>query len=58
MATHDDTELRDYYARRATEERQRAVFCADDSAAIAHLQMAREYDRRVTAMKATPVPAM
>lgn len=40
-----DTE---YFARRAREERDRAIICEDNSAAIAHLKMADEYERRAT----------
>jgi hypothetical protein len=46
MAIRDESENRIYYAQRAREERQRAVICEDNSAALAHLRMAEEYDRR------------
>lgn len=39
----------DYLARRAREERQRAALCADSAAALVHLKMAEEYDRRLAA---------
>jgi len=38
-----DTE---YFERRAREERERAASCQDNSAAIAHLKMAEECERR------------
>jgi hypothetical protein len=46
MPVRDESENRIYYAQRAREERQRAVICEDNSAALAHLRMAEEYDRR------------
>jgi len=46
MAVRDERENRIYYAQRAREERQRAATCEDNSAALAHLRMAEEYDRR------------
>ena len=41
-----ESEDRNYYRQRASEERQRAIVCEDNSAALAHLKMAEEYDRR------------
>ena len=46
MPVRDESENLIYYAQRAREERQRAVTCEDNSAALAHLRMAEEYDRR------------
>jgi len=46
MPIRDESENRIYYTQRAREERQRAVICEDNSAALAHLRMAEEYDRR------------
>jgi hypothetical protein len=39
-------EDREYYLRRAREERVAAARCEDNGAAKAHLGMAEEYDRR------------
>lgn len=41
-----DTDDRDYFARRAHEERQMAATCEDNAAAMAHLKMADEYSKR------------
>ena len=46
MALEDQSENQTYFARRAREERERAAVCEDNSAALVHLQMAEEYDRR------------
>lgn len=46
MPIRDESENRINYERRAREERQRAVVCEDNSAALAHFRMAEEYDRR------------
>ncbi|MCP3732492.1 hypothetical protein M9978_18880 [Sphingomonas sp. MG17] len=35
-----------YFRRRAREERERAATCEDNPAALAHLRMADEYERR------------
>lgn len=37
---------RAYFHRRAWQERQKASTCEDNAAALAHLQMADEYERR------------
>ena len=37
-----------YFAQRAHEERARAIICEDNVAAIVHLKMAEEYERRAT----------
>ncbi len=37
-----------YFARRASQERERAIVCEDNVAAIVHLKMAEEYERRTT----------
>jgi hypothetical protein len=41
-----DHEQRSYYARRAEEERARAMEATDDSARHAHFELAAEYERR------------
>jgi hypothetical protein len=46
MTLKDEIENRAYFTRRAREERERAAICEDNSAALAHLQMAEEYDKR------------
>ena len=46
MPVRDESANRIYYEQRAREERQRAVVCEDNSAALAHLRMAEEYERR------------
>jgi len=46
MPVRDESANRIYYEQRAREEWQRAVVCEDNSAALAHLRMAEEYDRR------------
>lgn len=55
--TGRDIDDRDYFARRAKEERQRAVGCEDNSAAFVHLKMAEEYDRRLGSVIASPAAA-
>jgi hypothetical protein len=45
----DSIDDRSYYAKRAREEREIAVVCENNSAAIVHLSLAEEYDRRATA---------
>jgi hypothetical protein len=57
MAVRDEGENRIYYAQRAREERQRAVICEDNSAALAHLRMAEEYDRRAQSIGVTHTSA-
>ena len=42
------TDDRDYYIRRASEERRRAGVCEDNAVALAHLKMADEYERRAS----------
>ena len=51
MPVRDESENRIYYEQRAREERQRAVVCEDNSAALAHLRMAEEYDRRALSIE-------
>ncbi len=46
MASPNES-TRDYFIRRAREERVMAVECNDDSAALAHLRMAEEYESRL-----------
>jgi hypothetical protein len=46
MNLEDQSENHAYFSRRAREERERAAICEDNSAALAHLQMAEEYDKR------------
>ena len=38
-----------YYTQRARQERARASICEDHSAALIHLQLADEYERRASA---------
>ena len=47
MTAIETPEDKAYYERRAREERERAVTCADNAAALAHLNLAREYERRL-----------
>jgi len=58
MAVRDEIENRVYYAQRAREERQKAVVCEDNSAALAHLRMAEEYDRRAQEIGMAHRPAI
>jgi len=44
---------RAYFERRALEEHRRAAAAADSAAALAHQQLAREYESRVQALTAT-----
>ena len=46
MIVRQETNDTDYYARRAREERSHAMACQDQSAAVAHLRLAAEYERR------------
>lgn len=46
MTRTDETTDRDYYGRRAREERQKAAGCAEKATALVHLTMAKEYERR------------
>ena len=41
-----NTSDRPYFLHRAREERERAVICEDNVAAIAHLSLANEYEKR------------
>jgi hypothetical protein len=44
MSNRDDES---YYRQRAQREREMAGSCQDNGAALAHLRMAEEYERRV-----------
>jgi len=44
MSSRDD---RAYFASRAEQERARASSCKDNAAAMAHYQLADEYERRL-----------
>lgn len=41
---------RAYFARRAREEREFASICEDNSAAVVHLKMADEYEKRASGL--------
>lgn len=43
----DETDDREYYAKRALEELRQATRCTDPAAALAHLKLARAYDHRI-----------
>ncbi len=57
MTTPDET-TREYYTRRAREERVMAVTANDNSAAIAHLQMAERYEAQASALALAADAAM
>jgi hypothetical protein len=46
-------EDRDYFARRAAEERAIASTCEDNAAALAHFRLADEYERRAAEIDRT-----
>jgi hypothetical protein len=46
MIVCEEATGRDYYAERAREERARAMACEDQGAALVHLRLAAEYERR------------
>lgn len=46
---------RAYYHRRAWEERQKASTCEDNAVALAHLQMAEQYDTRAAELSSPTV---
>ena len=52
MPVRDPVEDRDYFARRAREERELAATCEDNAVAMAHLQMADEYSKRANDLAA------
>ena len=54
MTARDDLEDRAYFAKRAQEERERAATCEDNAAALAHLKLADEYNRRANELTAEP----
>lgn len=45
-------EDRDYFAKRAAQERAIASTCEDNSAALAHFRLADEYERRAAEAQA------
>lgn len=45
MASEDD---REYWARRARQERESAASCPDPAIALTHTRMAVEYERRAS----------
>jgi hypothetical protein len=45
MSDRDD---HSYFRERARQEREIALTCEDNSAALAHLRMADEYERRIS----------
>ena len=56
LSVQRDIEDRDYFTRRALEERQRAGICEDGAVALAHLKMAEEYERRANSISPRNVP--
>ena len=58
MSVRDIIEDRAYFIRRAREERAAACTCEDNSAAVAHLKMADEYERRAQELMNGPPPMM
>ncbi|MDB5707230.1 MAG: hypothetical protein JWN66_4346 [Sphingomonas bacterium] len=46
MSVRDIITDRAYFTRRAREEREYASVCEDNAAAVAHLKMAEEYEKR------------
>ena len=53
MLTSDE---KDYLAERAQRERSIARTCEDNAAALAHLRMAEEYERRLAELGKPEVP--
>lgn len=45
-----------YYRRRLVTERRAASACEDDMVALAHVQMADEYQRRIDLLAEAPAP--
>ncbi|MCP3730845.1 hypothetical protein M9978_10430 [Sphingomonas sp. MG17] len=43
-----------YYRKRASQEREKAATCEDNAIALAHLQLADEYDQRAQIESSTP----
>jgi len=54
MPAQDKVEDCTYFTERAEEERQRAAVCEDNAAALAHLRLADEYNRRAQEVAAMP----
>jgi hypothetical protein len=50
MTSREEIKNRAYFTRRAREERQIAAICEDNAVALAHLKMADEYTKRITAI--------
>lgn len=48
----------DYYTRRAQQEREMAGKCADSSSAMAHRQLAEEYERRAARVPLSQPPVL
>lgn len=46
MIVREEATGTDYYIERAREERERAAACQDHLAALIHLKLAAEYERR------------
>lgn len=46
MIVREETTGTDYYIERAREERALAAACRDQQAALVHLKLAAEYERR------------
>lgn len=50
MPAQDIAADRNYFAKRAKDERDKAAVCEDNAAALVHLRLAEEYDRRAEAV--------
>jgi len=50
MTVREEAKDRDYYGERAREEHARAAQCHDPSAALVHLRLAAEYEKRAYGM--------
>jgi hypothetical protein len=46
MGVLNSQAYKDYCLERATQERRQVVQCSDQTAALAHLKLAAEYERR------------
>jgi len=53
MVVKQETSDSDYYHQRAREERALAEACREPAAALAHLKLAAEYEKRAWAASAT-----
>lgn len=53
MSARDVIEDRAYFARRAREERKYGSTCEDNTAAVAHLKLADEYEKRANELSSS-----